>query len=955
MTKRSPTWTAAMTIARVTALTVSALVCASAISSAQAVGANIGGVVTDESGGLMPGATVTVTNTATGATQVFVTGPQGNYRAVALPPARYEIKAELSGFATQVHTITVSVGADTTVDLKLSVASLQESVTVKGATPMVEVAKSELSSVVSPAQVELLPNLGRNFLDLAQLLPGAAPDNSQVQYFNPTRFGGVGDQRNGFTTIIDGGAIDDAIWGSTTMNFTQEAVQEFKVYRNQFDAEFGGALAAVVSVVSKSGTNSVTGSAMYFGRDKALNAKDFFVESKPPFSQKRLGGSVGGPLKRNQTHFFAAYEYNDVATQNVIALPPSNPFASAQNGIFGSGSTDHMVDGRVDHRFSNAHSMYMRYAYDNLSSLRTQAVSSDTNQIDEFSRSKSLVGNENWIVSQNKVNAFHFHYLDQNVGNTPHTTDLNIVRPSITTGQSTISPQFFPRRTLAIDDTFYLNLPRTDIKFGGQITFATTSFQSHFYEHGSFTFTTDAPFHAGDPGTIPFSFTLGAPGTYEYQSKQIGLFLQDDWRLASRVRLNLGVRYDVDTNLRNNDFYASVLNNAAYQGIQNFVSNDRSNDYNKLQPRVGGTWDVRGDGTLVARGGFGVYVTRNRPWFQVYSMSSLLGNTVTLFDPSALVNYPNITAVLGGKTLEQFAAAGGSRAPFLVGNDYVLPYALNTTAGFGWQLNSNTSLGIDYVHDYGTHQLGGVDENLPASGPISAANPRPVPGYTNVTVMENFTRSWYDALETQFTTRFHHVDNLLISYTLSRCFRNGVDFFGTPRGTQRTPNEVGYCETDQRHNLTLSAATTLPGGIQASGIGKFISGSPYHAQAGVDLDGDGTITNDRPVGLDSSVGRRNMDESLQIVNAFRVARGLIPIDAGLLKLHPFISVDARITKAITVGRNRRIDLFLEGYNLTNHENYTPFSVNHNLVSPAFLVLNAARPARQTQWGLRFAF
>jgi hypothetical protein len=123
----------------------------------------------------------------------------------------------------------------------------------------------------------------------------------------------------------------------------------------------------------------------------------------------------------------------------------------------------------------------------------------------------------------------------------------------------------------------------------------------------------------------------------------------------------------------------------------------------------------------------------------------------------------------------------------------------------------------------------------------------------------------------------------------------------------------------------------------------------------VDLDGDGAITNDRPAGLDSSLGRRNVAQSVQIINAFRVPLGLAPIDAALLDLHPFISVDARITKAIPLGGNRRLDLFLEGYNLTNHENLTPFSVNHNLNSPAFLVPNGARPARQTQWGVRFAF
>ena len=191
--------------------------------------------------------------------------------------------------------------------------------------------------------------------------------------------------------------------------------------------------------------------------------------------------------------------------------------------------------------------------------------------------------------------------------------------------------------------------------------------------------------------------------------------------------------------------------------------------------------------------------------------------------------------------------------------------------------------------------------------------------------MQNFSKSWYDGLETQLRTRFNHVENLLISYTLSRTFRDGVDFFGTPRGTQRTPHEVGYTETDQRHNLAISAASTLPGLIQISGIGKFVSGSPFHDQAGVDLDGDGTITNDRPAGLDTSVGRRDVDQSLQIVNGFRASRGLAPIPASLLKLDPYVSLDARVTKVIPLSANRRLDLFFEGYNLTNHEN---FSLQH---------------------------
>jgi hypothetical protein len=922
---------------------------------AQVARANVGGVVTDQTGARLPGVTVTVTNSANGTSQVLVTGVEGHYRAVALQPAPYEIVAELAGFAPVRRSLTLTVGADATVDFQLTVATLQETVTVSSGAPVIEVSQSQQSSMILPEQVQALPNLGRNFLELAQLMPGSGPDNSRTQYFNPTKFGGVGDQRNGFTTLIDGGDVDDVIWGSTTMNFTQEAVQEFKVFRNQFDAEYGNALAAVVTVVSKSGTNEVSGSAFYFGRDRALNAKNAFATEKPPFDQQRYGGSIGGPIVRNRTHFFGAYEYSNLDTVKIIALPATNPFAAEQNGTFGAGADNHLADAKVNHRFNDQHQMSVRYAYDNQKLLRTQNVSSDSNQIDEYSRTHSVVADEGWILSQRMVNTVRFHYLKQNVGNTPYSLDLSVSRPSVTTGQSGISPQFFPRTRKVISDTLYINAANHDLKFGGDLAFASTQFESHFNEHGGFNFTTDAPFVQSNPATWPISFIIGQPGLRSYDSKQIALFAQDTWRVGSRVTLNLGIRYDLDTNLRNNDFYASVIDNPMFAGIENFISKDRGNDFNNLQPRVGATWDIRGDAKLVMRGGYGYYVTRNRPWFQLFSMNSFLGNSVTIQDPQLLQFYPDINAVLGGKTLEDYIAAGGARSVFAIPDDSVLPYSLNATVGVGWQLNSVSTLDVDYVHDVGDHQLGGRDLNLPESGAIGPSNPRPVSGFTSVTLMQNFTKTWYDALETQLRTRYRHVDNILISYTLSRSYRDGVNFYGTLRGTQRTPHERGYNDTDQRHNLTVSAAGRLPWAMQLSGIGKFISGSPILAQAGFDLDGDIAVTNDRPVGLPTRVGREKVEESLQIINDLRASRGLPPISRDLLNLDVFVSIDTRLTKDVNLGANRRLQLFFEVYNLTNHVNYQPFTINTNIISSSFLIRNSARDGRQAQWGVRYLF
>jgi hypothetical protein len=924
---------------------------AAATAAAQG-GAAVGGVVTDDSGAALPGVTVTIVNKNNGTSQVLVTGPEGNYRAVNLQPAPYEITAELPGFATKKASTTLFVGANATLDFTLGVASLSENVTVVGESPLVEVAKAQPSSVIVGEQLAALPVLDRNFLVLAQLLPGAAPLTGVNNRFAVTKFGGLADQRNGYTTVIDGGAVDDATWGSPVINMTQDAVQEFKVFRNQFDAQYGSALNAVVNVVTKSGGNDPSGTAYYFGRDKSLNARNAKAASVPPFKQARVGGTFGGPLILNRTHFFSAYEFLNIDKAAIVALPPSNPFAAQQNGNYPFRSTEHLVNGRVDHRFSDTNSLFVRYAYDRQITPSGGPVNA-ASTITDSSRSHSVVAEHNLVLSQNKVNTVRGHFLSHNLATEPANYDLQISRPSYTTGQNGVAPQYFPRKIFSLFDTFYVNTPRHDIKIGGEFTHASSNFEAHFTEHGAFNFLTDAPFNAADSRTWPFTFVMQTPGFYNYTSNQIAAFVQDDWRVHDRVRLNLGLRYDLDTNLRQNDFYADLLSNPLYAGIERFVSADRGNDTNNLQPRLGVTYDVRGNGTLVARGGFGMYITRNRPWFQQTSMDKTLGFAVRITDPQLLQNFPDINGVLGGRTLEEYQNAGGVRSLYLIADDYVLPYSLNTTAGIGWQLNPVTSLDVDYVHNVGKNQLGSTDLNLPASGAISASNPRPVARFSQVGVLTNFSESWYDALEVQLRTRVRGTDSLQISYAYSKSTLDGVTFYSTFRGTERTPREKGMNPTDTPHNLSVAASTSLPWDIHLSGVFRAISGGPLGVSAGVDLDGDLNTQNDRPAGLEPTVGRGNVDEQLSLINAFRASRGLAPVSAELLKPDPILNLDLRLTKAFQLGGNRRIEAFLEAYNVTNYVTLT--GGTGNMSSSSFLIRTGARDARQVQWGARYSF
>jgi outer membrane receptor protein involved in Fe transport len=928
--------------------------------SAQSATANVSGVVTDDTGGALPGVTVTIVNKSNGVSQNQVTSAEGRYRAVALPPAPYEIRAELAGFTTVTREVTLRVGSDGTVDLKMAVGGLAENLTVTGEAPLVEVTKSQPSSVVEASQLQTLPTITRNFLTLSQLLPGSGP-TAGTGKFAFTKFGGVADQRNGYTTLIDGGSVDDTDWGSPTINVTQDAVQEFKVFRNQFDAQYGAALSAVVTVVTKSGGNQLNGSAFYFGRDQKLNATNYFATTNPPFDQTRVGGSFGGPIVKNRTHFFAAGEHLKVNATAIVALPASNPFATQENGVFATPSRDDMLMLKVDHQASKAHAFVARYAYDNqkLGGIKKPTWNVDglrlgTNSTDDIIHAHSVVFEDNWVVSSNKVNTLRFHVLKDYLATVPNSNELGVTRPSFSWGQNNIAPQYFPRDTETLSDALYLNLSSHDLKVGGEVSRVVFPFEAHFNEQGVFAFNTDAPFNAANPSTWPFSMTIQKPGFYRYQTYTMGLFAQDDWRLANRVRVNLGVRYDLDTNMRLNDFFEGLIGDPRFPGIERFISKNRGLDKGNVQPRGGVTWDTRGDGSFVVRGGFGVYVTRNRPWFDATVQDMTVGGAVIIQDPQKLKFFPDVNAVLGGLSLDAYLAQGGVRSLFMIPDDYRLPRAYNTTGGFAWQINNATAFTADYVHGYGTNQLGSTDRNLPESGAISATNPRPVPNFSRVTMIENYSNSWYDALETQLRTRVRGANNLQVSYTLSRSWLDGVDFYSTIRGTQRTPQEVGYNTTDTRHNLTASASTNLPWRLQLSGIMKLVSGFPIgRLSAGIDVDGDGNTSGDRPAGLPPRVGRGDVDSELAIINAFRTSRGLQPIDRSLLELNMTRLLDLRLTRSIVLGGARRLELFLEMFNVPNFVDLT--GGNNTMNAAAFLIRTAARDPRQLQWGARYVF
>ncbi|MBA3271747.1 MAG: TonB-dependent receptor, partial [Acidobacteria bacterium] len=613
-------------------------------SIAHAQRAELRGSVFDSSGGILPGATVTIRHEGTGVERVVVTDDQGGFRVPALQPGPYAVDSELQGFGKDARRLVLTVGQVADLKIALTVGALSETVQVVGTSPVeIETTKSDLSAVINQEQLAELPVLNRGFAGLAQLLPGGGPARTGDSRFGiNTAFGGT-NVRSMYSMQIDGGIMDHPIYGFAIVNVSQDAVQEFRVLRNQFDAEYSRAGTAVVNVVTRSGTNELHGQGSYFGRDDKLNAKNAFARTKPAFDSARVSGTLGGPILRSKAFFFGALEYSRQNSVRIIALPSTNPFAGQFNGVYPNGNRSKLGQAKVDYTANSQHAITTRYLYANDDIIEDYSLAENT-ALDFNDVSVSW----NWTLGSAMLNNVVVQYLDQDTQRFQLSPDSQVIRPSFTSGRSPNLPQGFPRRRYTVNDTFFWSPGRHAVKVGLRMAYEDLSYNADYYGAGVWQFNTDRPYARTDPTTWPTKFTIGSgPATRNYRNTEWGFFGQDDIRLGN-LTVNLGLRYDFDTNLRSNELIAALIANPQFAGLGNLVKADRGNDLNNIQPRFGFAWDARGDGRTVLRGGYGLYSGRNRPWFNI--RGDVVSNqfTAEVTNQDLLQYYPDQTAALGG-------------------------------------------------------------------------------------------------------------------------------------------------------------------------------------------------------------------------------------------------------------------------------------------------------------------
>jgi outer membrane receptor protein involved in Fe transport len=923
---------------------------ASAGAQSQAAGGTIEGTVTDQSGAVLPGATVTIRNQGTGAVREATTDPAGIYRAPLLSVGTYEVTGALAGFATTRRpNQTLSIGQVLTVDMSLAVSGAQEEVTVSAEAPVVEVARTHQASTVGERAVANLPVNGRNFIDFALTTPGVTRDVRQ----GDISFAGQRGTLN--SLVIDGADNNNTFFGQTLgrtgsgrapYQFSQDAVQEFQVNRNAYSAEYGRAGGAVINVVTKSGTNEFHGSAFEFYRDKRLNANSYGnkiitpVRVRSPYHFDQFGGSLGGPLVKDKAFFFVSYDGQRNTIPNEISLatnlagltlPTDADTAAGLRGLEAKAANWERAQNqdvflaKVDYQLNPKHRLTMRYNHQNFTGQGFESSGATVafeHSGDSLVKTRTFNASVTSIFRSNLFNEVRAQYARDQEPGTANTADPEATvrqggRTILVLGRNFFSPRETTIKRFQVADTVTWLRGRHAIKVGADVNRdrILNFFPGNF--SGSYTFDTLAQFNRGQASryvqAFPGSGTTG-PQT-EPDITEFAAFVQDEWKLRKDLTLSLGARYDVQSfaqpSVRNPDPQLAAA------GIDTSVL---KTDRNNLAPRLGLAWAP--NPRTVLRAGYGLFYGRT-PSIMVgtaHSNNGINVQTITLTG-TAVPRYPAILSSI------PTGVAPPRPTIFVFEPDYQNPQVHQASLGAEYGLTEDIAVAASYLHVAGRDLQRSIDINVsaptPTEIPVQGGGSVPIQQFRGTRPFTNFDRiiqfqssaeSTYNGLTLEVRKRFRGRLQASLAYTLGKVEDTKPDATAVVPGgsddAKFASNPADFeadrapGDNDQRHRLVFSgywdlaywkdssgAAKALLDGWAVSWIASASSGQPYAELITNDVNLDANARND------IVPGTRNVHVPPGIYN-----------------------VDARLSRRIPFGPKVRLELIAEAFNLLNSTN-----------------------------------
>lgn len=1032
------------------------------------------GQVTDPNGAAVAGATIIVTDQARGTSRTMSSDSNGLYVFLSLPPGTYNMKVEAAGFSPKTITdIHLDVGQAGNVPVSLGVGGVQAEVNIAAGGQVIEVERTQQSTVINEAQIDNLPINRRNYLDFALLTPGVTDsdninDSSDFRVAQTPQSGLSfgGNNGRGNSIMVDGASTDTGS-GAAREVIGQEGVQEFQVNRNAYSAEYGGAFGGIVNILSKTGSNNWHGSLFGYFRDDVFDARNFFDQNPSgisPFNRQQFGGSIGGPIAQDKTFFFTAFEglrQKQTAFVNLLndptifeltpgqkdlfnvldtAPPPLNAVSAGvrlaistkprTTELFQMSSGQFPFDGfdtvgtvRLDHTFNSSDSGYLRFNVAD-SHFENQAAGALTatsrgRTIDTFTT--GLLLSETHFFNQTTINEVkaQYSYLNNDViPNDPVGPEFNIDGFG-NFGRDIFLPSIAIERRYEISDNIALVRNAHTLKFGGQYIAVDNSSNSQTFFGGRFNFTPQLPLislvpvtarpavigfltAAGRPDLIvvantPISsvqaFNANAPTVYQQGfgesgfdswSHRYSFFGQDTWKVRPNFTLNFGVRYYLE-----NDVEPIPL------------------DKNNVQPRIGFSWDPWSDGKTAIRGGYGIYVGQiDNQIVNVVNELSGAGDpsninivlatatSAALGISSSIQIYQTLLAqgVIGNRTITgadllQFGVVPGPGRPlevrFRIGPNYENPITQQASFAVQRDLGAGYGVEVSYLMSRGAHLTRNHDINgFKQSGPISSLSGTPSfvrfpgPGQTTDFLnpfrlqdnnYESTANSFYHAGTIQLIKRFSKNYAINTNYTYSKTIDEVTDF-NSDFSAQNMLNlraDRALSAFDQRQRFVFSGIFNSPlkgnsamerifGDWVLSPIFIAGSGRPFNVLLGIDANGDGVSTRDRPC-IRPAAGEPCIPNS--------------NLGRNTGKGEAFYQVDMRLARRFSVTEGKYVELTFEAFNLFNHTNF--IGINNVIGNTALtdgrprgiqgraptqpFGFTAAAPARQLQFGARFNF
>ena len=862
-----------------------------AASLAQAQQASIIGTTTDETKALLPGVTVTATDQATGRQNTAVTDERGEYRLLNLPPGKYTVQAELTGFQTVIlRDVELLVGQNATIPIALKLAQVNETVTVVGETPLVDTASSQVAGNVTRQQMEDMPLMGRNWMELSKLVKGiTANDVGNTP--------GVS-RDDDFQLNLDGQQITQKVAGSGfgQPKFSRESIAEFQVVTNMFDITQGRSTGIEVQAISRSGTNKAAGSVYGFFRDDKFNSKDAVANRVLPYQNQQVWGALGGPIVKDKMHFFASYEYEREPATLVTSpaqLPGQTftiPFKNNQKSLLA----------RVDDQLSPRDRLTIRGSrWDWKNPFVLGAGGHPSNASDQTKNATNIVGIWSKVASDNRVQEIRLGYNNFAWTNDPqpgqNTVEYDFV--GLTIGKPYNFPQLFYQNNF--ESRYDLNWHKSahDLKIGGEFFYVKNTGTWYIQKVGRMIFTSNpanlnavfTPDNWDNPASwniaaIPSSTVREFDQNFHASDWGIDIprptwavWIGDNWRMTNQLTVNYGVRWDDDWGVASppdvitNDIL--INNNAAASGknIPGMIGTDFGyksgiRDNRNVAPRGGFTYNVGGKNELVIRGGTGLYFSTPvsnmtfspQIYSQMVTAAFLPPASGKCADGSLWITNP----ACGVTTFAQAQAVAPAQSPRIISPDYQNPVTWQSSIGFQKQINTVTGFEAHVTHVNEHHDTRTIDPNIkynPATGYnalVSAG--RPNPAYTQIAYFVStghrdqtmlsmaLNRRFKDNFQSGVTYAYMFAlhDDGNIGYT-SPGFNNPFDYLD---GEYATSTDF------QRNTVRLWTLYRFPFDISASvsyfyGSGNrfaaSISGSPY-GKAGtnrLNLTASGAATN----------------------------------------------------------------------------------------------------------------